>query len=60
MACILYIKCPSGDIRLGKFKSRQAAERFFQLYSLTSESNSDYCPIPIFVETGRKYSRKQL
>ena len=54
MACMLYARYNGQDIRLGRFKSRGAAEDFFQLWTNTLKSNGGKYPTPIYVETKKK------
>ena len=42
-----------------RFSNRKAAERFYEIYQLSSECNSHYIPRPVYVETGKK-SRKHI
>ena len=59
MACILYIQTPAGTMYAYRFSNRKAAERFYEIYQLSSECNSHYIPRPVYVETGKK-SRKHI
>lgn len=51
MACILYIQTPAGTMYAYRFSSRKAAERFYEIYQLSSECYSRFTPFPIYVET---------
>ena len=51
MACILYIQTPAGTMYAYRFSSRKAAERFYEIYQLSSECTSRFTPFPIYVET---------
>jgi|GEM_PF-2268926 hypothetical protein len=51
MACILYIQTPAGTMYAYRFSNRKAAERFYEIYQLSSECNSRFAPFPIYVET---------
>lgn len=53
MACMLYARYSGSDIRLGRFKNREAAEDFFQLWLGTLKSSGNPYPVPIYVETGK-------
>lgn len=53
MACTLYINSDFGYQFIGKFKSRQAAEKWFEIYSLSAVSHSKFHLSPVYVETGR-------
>ena len=44
MACILYIQTPAGTMYAYRFSSRKAAERFYEIYQLSSECNSRFAP----------------
>lgn len=51
MACILYIQTPAGTMYAYRFSNRKAAERFYEIYHLSSECNSHFAPLPVYVET---------
>ena len=53
MACMLYAQYKGSDIRLGRFRNREAAEEFFRLWLETLKSSSGPYPVPIFVESGK-------
>lgn len=58
MACMLYARYNDSDIRLGRFRNREAAEEFFQLWLGTLKSSAGPYPTPIYVETGKGRGRK--
>lgn len=57
MACTLYIKYHDHDIRVGRFKDREAAERHYSKWKDTLYSKGNSYPMPIYVDS-RKGSSK--
>lgn len=49
---MLYIKFYGTEIRVGKFKNREAAEKYFKLYKPTLDGPGN--PQPIYVESGKE------
>lgn len=53
MACMLYA-CENGrDKRIGKFKNREAAEKYWKFYAYRIRMTEGRHPQPIYVETGK-------
>lgn len=49
MACMLYVRFYGTEIPVGKFKNREAAEKYWELYKSTLNPAGE--PKPIYVET---------
>lgn len=58
MACMLYARYKGKDERVGKFKTREAAERYWTFYLDRLRASEGHYAVPIYVETGKGRRRK--